>query len=293
MIGGDGARGAPVGIFDSGIGGWSVLREIRRELPGEALVYVSDAGHAPYGGRSNEYIAARAQAIAAWLFGRGAKALVVACNTATAAAVAGLRERFHAPIIAMEPAVKPAAALTRTGVVGVLATRRTVESERLAQLRDRYGRHVRILARACPDLVECVEAGAFDGPETRRRVAHHLRPLLAAGADVLVLGCTHFPLLRPVIEAQAPGVVVIDPAPAVARELRRRLAERHLLGPPAPAPALEVHTTGSVTACARLLDLLEGTLAPQVSRAVTGQGAPTNRDAGDQRRTTVDSGRTT
>lgn len=260
---------APVGIFDSGIGGWSVLREIRRELPGESLIYLADSAHAPYGDRPDEYVAARAHAVASWLFERGAKALVVACNTATSAAVAGLRARFAAPIVAMEPAVKPAAAQTRSGVVGVLATRRTVEGERLAHLRDRYGRDVRIIARACPDLVECVEAGDFDGPVARRLVASHVEPLLAEGADVLVLGCTHFPLLRPVIEALAPGATVIDPAPAVARELRRRLETQGLLGPQAAATAPRVHTTGSVAQCARLLGLLEGAHAPAVGPAAT------------------------
>lgn len=260
---------APVGIFDSGIGGWSVLREIRRELPGEALVYVADSAHAPYGDRPDDYVAARANALAAWLFAQGAKALVVACNTATSAAVAGLRERFAAPIVAMEPAVKPAASQTRSGVVGVLATRRTVEGERLAQLRDRYGRDVRILARACPGLVECVEAGAFDGPETHRLVARYVEPLLAEGADVLVLGCTHFPLLRPVIEAHARGAAVIDPAPAVARELRRRLATAGMLGTRTRAPTPRVHTTGNVAQCARLLGLLEGADAPCVRAAST------------------------
>lgn len=251
-------RMAPVGVFDSGIGGWSVLREIRRELPGEALLYVADSGHAPYGGHSNQYIAARAHAVAGFLVDAGAKALVVACNTATSAAVTSLRARFDMPIVAMEPAVKPAAAQTQTGVVGVLATERTIDGEQLARLRDRYGRDVRILSQACPGLVEHVEAGDFHGPDARRLVDRYVRPLLAEGADVLVLGCTHYPLLRALIEEAAGGAVIIDPAPAVARELRRRLEATGLLSTARVAPSPRVYTTGAAAQCARLLTLLDG-----------------------------------
>jgi glutamate racemase len=248
---------APVGVFDSGIGGWSVLREIRRELPREALLYVADAGHAPYGGHAKEYIAARAHAVAGFLVDAGAKALVVACNTATSAAVTSLRARFELPIVAMEPAVKPAAALTRTGVIGVLATERTIDGEQLARLRDRYGRDVRILSQACPGLVEHVEAGDFRSPDARRLLERYVRPLLAEGADVLVLGCTHYPLLRALIEEVAGGAAIIDPAPAVARELRRRLEAAELLSTASAAPAPRVCTTGSAAQCARLIALLD------------------------------------
>lgn len=253
----------PIGVFDSGIGGWSVLREIRRELPHEALLYVADSAHAPYGERSAEDIEARAHAVANYLVAAGAKALVVACNTATAAAVASLRARQALPIVAMEPAVKPAAAMTATGVVGVLATRRTVDSEQLARLRDAHGRDVRILARACTGLVERIEAGDFDGPATRDLVARHVGPLREAGADVLVLGCTHYPLIRPTIEAVAgPACRVIDPAPAVARELRRRLAALSLLAEKGGG-APRVLTTGSAERMRELLALLgEAALMP-------------------------------
>jgi len=256
-------RTAPVGVFDSGIGGWSVLREIRRELPCEALLYFADSGHAPYGGHSNEYITARSLAVAGFLVEAGAKALVVACNTATSAAVKTLRARFALPIVAMEPAVKPAAAQTRTGVIGVLATERTIDGEQLARLRDRYGRDVRILSQACPGLVEHVEAGDFHGPDARRLVDRYVRPLLAEGADVLVLGCTHYPLLRSLIEEAAGGAAIIDPAPAVARELRRRLDAAGLLSTAGVARTPRVYTTGSAAQCARLIALLDG-VAPEV-----------------------------
>ncbi len=246
----------PIGIFDSGIGGWSVLREIRRELPQESLIYVADSAYAPYGDRAPAVIAARARAIAVYLQNAGAKALVVACNTATTAAVAELRTRYALPIVAMEPAVKPAAAQTRSGVIGVLATQRTVDSAQLARLRQQYGREVEILAQPAPGLVECIEAGDFTAPRTRELVAAYIRPLVDFGADVLVLGCTHYPLIRDLIEEEAgPTCTVIDPAPAVARELRRRLTAAALLANGEPQVS-RVYTTGQAPAMRELLRLL-------------------------------------
>ena len=217
-------RDAPIGVFDSGIGGWTVLSEIRRELPAETLLYVADSACAPYGDRTPAFITERALAIAGWLVAAGAKALVVACNTATSAAVGELRRRYTLPIVAIEPAVKPAALLTRSGVVAVLATRGTVESENFSRLRDAHGGEVRILAQACPGLVEQVEAGALDSAETRRLLADYALPLQAQGADTFVLACTHYPFLAAGLRTLlGPAVTIIDPAPAVARELRRRL----------------------------------------------------------------------
>ncbi|MSQ69295.1 MAG: glutamate racemase [Gammaproteobacteria bacterium] len=238
-------RNAPVGLFDSGIGGWTVLREIRRELPAEALLYVADAAGAPYGDRPPEFIAARALAIAHWLRAAGAKALVVACNTATSAAVAQLRDQHTVPIVAIEPAVKPAALLTRSGIIGVLATSLTVASGNFSRLRDAHGGNVTILAQACPGLVEQVEAGALDAPHTRDLLNRYVAPLLAQGADTLVLACTHFPWLAPMLrELVGSEVVVVDPAPAVARELRRRLTLAALLAPAQAAGNIRAVTTG-------------------------------------------------
>jgi len=229
-------RDAPIGVFDSGIGGWTVLREIRRELPAETLLYVADSACAPYGDRTPAFITERALAIAGWLVAAGAKALVVACNTATSAAVGELRRRYSLPIVAIEPAVKPAALLTQSGVVAVLATRRTVESENFSRLRDAHGGEVTILAQACPGLVEQVEAGALDSPETLQLLADYALPLQARGADTFVLACTHYPFLIDSLRAVlGPAVNIIDPAPAVARELRRRLAAAEAL---ASGPAL-------------------------------------------------------
>ncbi|HYE35718.1 glutamate racemase [Methylocaldum sp.] len=222
----------PVGVFDSGVGGLSVLREIRRELPKEDLLYVADSGYAPYGDRTEQFIEARSVAIIEFLVSQGAKAIVVACNTATGAAIATLRSRFQVPIVAMEPAVKPAAEQTQSGVVGVLATRRTLLSGNFAKLVARFGADVNILAQPCPGLVEQVETGDLFGDATRSLVEQYVVPLLEQGADTLVLGCTHYPFLAPLIQTVAgPSVAIIDPAVAVARQLRRRLESRDLLSP--------------------------------------------------------------
>lgn len=218
-----------VGVLDSGVGGLSVLREIRRQLPGEHVLYVADSAHAPYGDRDAAFIDRRVSAIADFLVARGAKAIVVACNTATGIAVDGLRQRLSLPVVAIEPAVKPAALRTYTGRIGVLATSRTLASDRFKGLVTTHASGVDVIEEACPGLVERVEAGDFDGPETRRLVTGYMAPLREAGVDVIVLGCTHFPFLSPVIrEVAGPGVTIIDPAAAVARELARRLHEAGL-----------------------------------------------------------------
>ncbi len=222
----------PIGVFDSGVGGLSVLREIRRELPHEDLLYVADSAYAPYGDQPLEAIEARAIAIAEFLLERDAKALVVACNTATGAAVRLLRDRYRVPVIAMEPAVKPAVAQSRSGVVGVLATRQTLASAKFSHLVASQG-GAQVLTQACPGLVERVEAGDLEGEGTRALLAGYLKPLLSQGADTLVLGCTHYPHLAPLIaDLAGPEVRVLDSGIPVARQVRRRLAEAGLLAPP-------------------------------------------------------------
>lgn len=205
-----------------------MLREIHAELPAESLIYLADSAHAPYGGRPEAYIRERALACAEFLLERGAKAIVVACNTATAAAVELLRARYAVPIVAMEPGIKPAAAATRSGRIGVLATETTARSYRLLALIDRYARGHRVHIQACPGLVELIEAGHTDSPELHAALARYTRPLLAEGVDTLILGCTHYPLVAPAIAAAAgEAVTVIDTGRAVARQLRRVLeAER-------------------------------------------------------------------
>jgi glutamate racemase len=235
----------PIGVFDSGVGGLSVLVEIRGALPHEDLVYVADSGHAPYGDKPIEYIQARAHAIVGFLEARGAKAVVVACNTATGVSVDALRAQYTLPIVGIEPAVKPGAAATASGVVGVLATRQTIASARFARLVETFARGVRVVAQPCPGLVEKVEQGNLTGDDTRALVREYVEPLRAQGADTIVLGCTHYPFLAPVIaEAAGPGIAIIDPAAAVARELRRRLEQDHLLTPSRRPGATTFWTSG-------------------------------------------------
>ena len=215
-----------IGVFDSGLGGLSVLHEIRRLLPGQDLVYVADSAHVPYGGHDEAFIRRRSIAIADYLTGAGAKMLVVACNTATAAAVPTLRQRLSVPVVGMEPAVKPAAAATRSGIVGVLATIGTLRSARFAALLDRFGAGIEVLTEPCPGLVEAVESGDLTSTETVDLVERHVRPLIQGGADTIILGCTHYTFLRPSIESAAgPGVSIIDTGRAVARQVAARLGE--------------------------------------------------------------------
>lgn len=220
----------PIGVFDSGVGGLSVLRHIRTMLPAEDLLYVADSGFAPYGNKTVETIQARSVALTQFLVERGCKAVVIACNTATAAAAALLREQFSVPIIAMEPAVKPAAAATRSGTIGILATVGTLRSARFAALLERFADGVHVVTQPCPGLVEQVELGELDSPETRRMVEFFLAPLREAGADTIVLGCTHYPFLRPLIQELAgEDVTLVETGEAVARQLKKRLSQGGLL----------------------------------------------------------------
>jgi glutamate racemase len=257
---------APVGVFDSGVGGLSVLREIRTLLPDESLLYVADSGHVPYGEKSPEFIRERCRVIAEFLLQRGAKALVLACNTATAAGVAELRERYpNLPIIGMEPAVKPAAAATRSGVVGVLATTGTLKSAKFAALLDRFASDVRVITQPCPGLVELIEAGELDSDATRSLLRALVAPLLAEGCDTLILGCTHYPFIKPLLERLVPeSVSIIDTGAAVARHLARLLGECDLraAGPARPAC---FWSSGDARLLQRVLPVLWGSVAEVAS----------------------------
>lgn len=223
---------APIGVFDSGVGGLSVLRHMRTLLPAENFLYVADSGYAPYGERSPEFVRERSLHIANFLIEKGIKALVVACNTATAAAVQALRERLSIPVIAMEPGIKPAVEITKSKVVGVLATTGTLESARFYSLVNRYAGDVEIITQPCAGLVERIEANDLTSPQTLDLLRSYLDPLLERGADVIVLGCTHYPFLRQQIEnIVADKISIIDTGSAVAKELKRRLEQSHLLSP--------------------------------------------------------------
>jgi glutamate racemase len=237
---------APIGVFDSGVGGLSVLREIRNALPHDDLLYVADSGAAPYGERPSEFIAARAEAITRFFVSQGVKAMVVACNTATAMAIRSLRSQFDIVIVAIEPAVKPAAVLTRSGIIGILATTQTLASKPYLRLVEKHGGGMKILTQACPELVACVERGELDSTNTYAWVEHYVMPLLTQGADTLVLGCTHYPFLAPVIrEIAGPSVTIVDPAAAVAKELHRRLTAGKLLSNHNAGGAERFWTSGS------------------------------------------------
>jgi glutamate racemase len=222
---------APIGVFDSGVGGLSVLAEIQHLLPNESLLYVADCGHIPYGEKSPEFIRERCRLVAEFFREQGAKAMVLACNTATVAAVADLREQYpHWPLVGMEPAVKPAAAATRSGVVGVLATTGTLQSAKFAALLDRFASDVRVITQPCPGLVECIEAGDLSSPALRELLQGYVQPLLDGGCDTLILGCTHYPFLKPLLKQMVPAnMAIIDTGAAVARQLQRLLGERDLL----------------------------------------------------------------
>ncbi len=219
---------APVGMFDSGVGGLSVLREVRSLLPAESICYVADSGNAPYGDKTREFIRTRSITIARFLIGQGAKVIVVACNTATAAAAELMRASLPVPIVAMEPGVKPAVAATKSGVVGAFVTASMGMSDRMASLLDRFGSDVKVIAQPVPGLVEHVEMADLDGPELRLMVERYLRPLLEGGADTIVLGSTHYVFLKKLIGEIAPGVTLVDTGAAVARQLARVLAEHGL-----------------------------------------------------------------
>ncbi|AXV81280.1 glutamate racemase [Ralstonia solanacearum] len=220
---------APVGVFDSGLGGLSVLRAIRAELPAESLLYLADSRHAPYGEKSPQFIAERTLRVCGWLVGQGCKALVIACNTATAQAVHLLREQLAVPVIGVEPGLKPAAATSRSRVVGVLATESTLRSDKFARLLGNVSGDCRVLCQPGYGLVPLIERGDTHSPAVLELLQAYLQPMLEAGADTLVLGCTHYPFLQDAIrEIAGDRLTLIDTGHAVARHLGRTLAAAQL-----------------------------------------------------------------
>jgi glutamate racemase len=240
--------GAPIGVFDSGVGGLSVAREIRALLPSEDMIYVADSAYCPYGGRPLEEISARAVAVTSALIRGGAKLVVAACNTASGAAIDLLRATFDVPIVGLEPAVKPAAASSAAGRIAVLATPATLKTERFNRLVDRHGAGVEVVKVACPGFVELVEAGEVTGPRALATVREDLAPVLSSPVDRVVLGCTHYPFLRDTItEVLGPDVEVLDSGAAVARQVKRVLTEHHLLAPAGGVGSFRLYTTGDPT----------------------------------------------
>ena len=242
-----------IGIFDSGVGGLSVFREIRKVLPDQSYIYYSDNAHCPYGEKSQEYIIDRAREITELLLAKGAEIIVVACNTATAAAIATLRREFPVKFIGMEPAIKPAAARTRTGVVGVLATAGTLKADKYQSTRERWGDNIQVVEHVGQGFVELVEGGKTHGREAEEAVEACVEPLLDAGADTIVLGCTHYPFLADTIRLVASRLVpdrevaIIDPAPAVAKHLVDVMTEEGIPAAAANGYALELIASGDPT----------------------------------------------
>jgi glutamate racemase len=257
-----------IGVFDSGVGGLSVLKAIRAALPHEDLIYIADSLFAPYGDKSPEYITQRTLKLGSWLESVGVRALTLACNTATSVAVKALREQTQLPVVAIEPAIKPAVALTQTGVIGVLATQQTVQSENVIGLCELHGQGKRIILQACPGWVELVEKGELHGEKTQMLVQKFIDPLVDEGVDTLVLGCTHYPFLQFVIERiYGKALNLLDPAQAVAKELVRRLDQLNIepknkelpkFAEPSIAGRTRLMTTGDATQATQVMSQLWG-----------------------------------
>ena len=248
-----------IGVFDSGVGGISVLQHIHTLLPYEDLIYVADSKYAPYGSKTPEEIAERCFALADFLIAKQVKALVVACNTATAAAIDAMREHYTLPIIGMEPAVKPAAEASKNGIVGVLATVGTLKSAQFAALLESYGRNVKVVTQACVGLVECVERGELHAENTKVLIQQYCAPLLAEGADTIVLGCTHYPFVKSMIrEVVGEKVTLIDTGAAVAKQLKRQLAESQLLATETQPAEVTFWTNNEAENAAQIIEALWG-----------------------------------
>lgn len=237
---------APIGVCDSGVGGLTVLRAVRSLLPDEDLIYFADQANVPYGNRSLNEVRGLAEGAASFFVSQGAKLIVIACNTASAAALKHLRGLFpDYPFVGMEPAVKPAAEQTLSGKVGVLATPSTFQGELYASVVERFAHDVELYQATCPGLVQQIENGHLNTPQTRKILEDALEPMLQEGVDTLVMGCTHFPFVIPLISEIAGGEVnVIDPAPAIARQVKRVLEARGLLRKRKKAGEMVFRTSG-------------------------------------------------
>jgi glutamate racemase len=267
---------APIGVFDSGVGGLSVLRHIHAQLPHEHVLYFADSAFAPYGAKTDEWLVQRAVAVTAFLLEQGAKALVVACNTATVAAIKAVRTAYPAlPVVGVEPGLKPGAAATRNGTVGVLATASTLRGEKFLALREQISgaTGTRFLLQPCGGLVERIEQGDLSGEATAAMLQGYVGPLLEQGADTLVLGCTHYPFVRDAIaqivaaRGEEMPVTLIDTGDAVARQLARLLEGAGLLRPGGTPAHLRGYTSGNATALQQQFASLLG-LHPQVEQVL-------------------------
>ena len=253
----------PIGLLDSGVGGLTVWREVARALPNEDLLYFADQAHCPYGARPLREVRELTHRAAAFLLDRGAKLIVLACNTASAAALDSLRTAWpQTPFVGMEPAIKPAAAKTRTHKVGILATRGTLEGDLFARTRERVPNGVSVIQLTGDGLVEQVETGEIDSPAAEALVRRYVEPLRDAGVDEIVLGCTHYPFLAPLIQRiVGPSVALVDAGPAVARQVERVIIQRSLSNEGSHRGEYHFFTSGEPEALARVMDRLIGVKA--------------------------------
>jgi glutamate racemase len=251
---------APLGVFDSGVGGLSVLSAIRAEMPNENVIYIADQAHVPFGTRPKEQIEDFSEGITKFLISHCSKLIVVACNTASAAALKVLRKYFsNIQFVGMEPAIKPAVEHTHTGKVGVLATPATFQGELYASVVERFANGVELFQHACPGLVAQIEKGELDTPTTRAILQEALSPMLEKGIDTVVLGCTHYPFVIPIIQQIAGEKVrVIDPAPAVARQVKRLLDAGEMRNPDKQRGGIQYFTSGDPKALQSMLPVLLG-----------------------------------
>lgn len=247
----------PIGVFDSGVGGLSVLRAIRELLPSQPVIYLADQAHVPYGVRSLEEVRQFSHAVTRYLLTMGCRLIVVACNTASVASLKSLREEFpNILFVGMEPAVKPAAEQTHSRVVGVLATYATFQGQMYNSVVERFTQGVTLLQDHCPGLVAQIERGEFNSPTTEKILRNALEPMMEKGVDTVVMGCTHYPFVIPLIKKiTGPDVQVIDPAPAIARQVKRLLESRGWMHPAEPVAGVKFITTGDAEEFSRLLPL--------------------------------------
>lgn len=249
----------PIGFFDSGVGGLSIMKEVRRLLPAENMIYYADSFYCPYGGKDPAEIRNRTFTICDFLISKGVKMIVIACNTASIAALDAVRDRVKVPVVGLEPAVKPAVAVTKNGKIGVLATGVTLAGERFHSLVERFGETVEVYNQPCPGLVEQVEAGKLAGPETEKLLCSYLEPLMARGVDTIVLGCTHYPFLRPLVQSMSKsGVSVIDSGAGVAQQVARVLRNSKMLAVNGAAGREQFFTSGETEEVEKVVRFLWG-----------------------------------
>ncbi|MCD5407207.1 MAG: glutamate racemase [Desulfotomaculum sp.] len=260
---------SPIGIFDSGIGGLSIAKEIRKLLPAEDLLYYADSAYCPYGDKPAKIIKQRVFTVGDFLLTRGAKLLVVACNTASIISLDDLRQHYQVPVVGVEPAVKPAVAATKTGTIGVLATGVSLSGNRFSTLVKRFCLQTKVVTQPCPGLVELVESGQFNSPQAEKLLFTYLKPLLKHNIDTIVLGCTHYPFLRPLIQKiTSEDIQIIDTGEAVARQTVRVLTKMNLANKQNKLGQELFFTSGKVKIVEPVVQLLWGdyTLKINVSK---------------------------